>query len=297
MKKFALTILQILGYIFLYLVITIALMGLTKSFIGDWENGNPIHEIFFEGFFTILGIALTNLIFFWISTSRETFQGWPKLKPSLSWFGRGILIGVGMSSLMLLLTLALGGGRFVFEDEGFHAYLTYMLPLGGALLIAALSEEWLFRGYPLTKLASVAGRGWANILMALLFAVAHLSSTGSSPMSTTNIVLGSLVVGALRFTPGGIPVAWGFHFAWNYVQVLFGANLSLENIHVPGVTFSASGDALYSGGAFGPEAGIGATIATVFVLILIFNYFHRQGAKDLPLPFGRSQISEARSVQ
>jgi hypothetical protein len=168
--------------------------------------------------------------------------------------------------------------------------------LGGCLLIAALAEEWLFRGFPLTRLADVFGRGWANLVMALLFALAHFGSSGFNSMAQLNIVLGSLVVGAMRFTPGGIPAAWGFHFAWNFTQVLCGANLSLETIDVPGVTFAASGSAFVSGGTFGPEAGVGATIATIAVLAVLIRWFHRQESQDPPFPFGLGGARVPRSA-
>jgi hypothetical protein len=108
-----------------------------------------------------------------------------------------------------------------------------------------------------------------------------------------NIALGSLALGALRFTPGGIPIAWGFHYAWNFTQVLCGANLSLKEIEVPGITFASSGPPFLSGGEFGPEAGIGATIETCVVLILLVVFFRRQGANDLPIPLGKPRATGA----
>ena len=163
-------------------------------------------------------------------------------------------------------------------------------PAPFCLLFAALGEEWLFRGYPLTRLAGLLGPGCANLVMAVLFAAAHLTSAGSGPMSSVNIVLGSLVVGALRLTPGGIPAAWGFHFVWNYTQVLCGATLALEDLAIPGVTFAGAGSVLVSGGTFGPETGIGASISTLLTLGLLLRYFRRQGVRDLPIPLGRSPM-------
>lgn len=289
MKRIVRCVLELLGYALLLFAVTVAIMGLTKTLIGDWESGGPGAEILGDGLLTSLGIALTNVVIFGLFQSREVLVGWPRVGPGLRWFAKGGLAGFAMASVMLLLTLASGGARLVFETNALQAYFQYVLLLGCGLLLAALGEEWLFRGYPLMKLAGLLGRGWANLLMSLMFAAAHLRSAGaaSNPMVTVNIVLGSLVVGALRFTPGGIPAAWGFHFVWNYTQLLCGADLSLENIHVPGVTYSAAGPVFLSGGAFGPEAGIGATISTALVLILLLVYFRRQGAHDLPIPLGR----------
>lgn len=144
---------------------------------------------------------------------------------SLSGFAGGSIAGLTMAFSMLLVTLVLGGAELIIDGEAAHAYLPYVIPLGGCLLVASLAEEWLFRGYPLTKLSEAFGRGWAN--------------------------------------------------------------LSLEEIQVPGVTLVFNRPDIVSGGAFGPEAGIGATVATVLVLGMLVVYFRRRGAADLPLPLGR----------
>ena len=128
-------------------------------------------------------------------------------------------------------------------------------------------------------------------VMSLLFAAAHLGSVGSSALALFNIVIGSVVMGSLRFTPGGIPAAWGFHLVWNCTQVLVGANLSVENLDGPGLVFIQSGPTMVSGWALGPEAGIGATVSTVVVLALLFAFFRRRGSYDLPLPLGKERES------
>jgi len=291
-RRVGVAVLSILGYVVVFLVFTMLVMGLTKILIGDYESGGLFLNLAGEGLLTVLGILITNLLLRWLGRSKEMFRGWPALRTSLGWFAKGGLAGLLMAGAMLSITLAVGGGRLALDGGDLPAYLRYVVPLGGCLLVAALAEEWLFRGYPLMKLASVLGRGWANLLMGALFAAAHLGSPGSSLMVSVNIVLGSLVVGSLRFTPGGIPAAWGFHFVWNYVQVLCGATLSLEGVDVPGVTFAASGSTLVSGGVFGPEASIGATIATIPVLVVLAVHFRRRGIRDVPLPLGKSEVGQ-----
>jgi len=286
-KKILLAVLYVLGYLIAVLIVTMVLMALTKTFIGDWESGDARTELLGEGLLTVLGIAITNLLILGLSRSKEVARGWPRIGPGLAWFAKGGLCGLLMAGLMLLLTLSFGGVRLSFEAGALDVYLRYVIALAGCLLIAAMSEEWLFRGYPLTKLAAALGRGWANLLMSLLFAAAHLGSTGVNALAMINIVLGSLVVGSLRFTAGGIPAAWGFHFAWNCTQVLAGSNLSVEGINVPGVSFHQSGSVVVSGGSFGPEASIGATVSTALVLVFLFASFRRQGVFDLPFPLGK----------
>jgi len=277
---------QVLGYFVAVVVATMVVMGLTKWLVVDWESGGARTKLLGDGILTTLGIAITTILAFWLLRSRDVVSGWPGVKTGFEWFSKGGICGLFMASLMVLLTIGFGGAAVTFERAALGAYVQYAIPLAVCLLIAALGEEWLFRGFPLTRLAGVVGPGWANLLMALLFAAAHLGSSGVNALALSNIVIGSLVVGSLRFTPGGIPAAWGFHFAWNCTQVLYGANLSLEGIEVPGVVFSQMGSAVVSGGSFGPEAGIGATVSTVLVLALLVVFFRRHGIRDLPFPLG-----------
>jgi|GEM_PF-1735694 len=297
MKKTLSAIAQVFSYLFAVVIVTVVVMGLTKLFVGDWESGDARIQLLGDGILTTLGIAITNLLAFTLFRSKDVILGWPRIKTGLVWFLKGGICGLIMAGLMLLFSIIFGGASLAFDQGALAAYIRYAIPLAGVLLIAALGEEWLFRGFPLTKLADVLGPGWANLLISLLFAAAHLGSTGVNALVLVNIVIGSAVVGSLRFTPGGIPAAWGFHFVWNYTQVLVGANLSVEGIDMPGVNFSQSGSAVVSGGTFGPEAGIGATISTVIVLVFLFAFFRRRGIHDLPLPFGkRSQLRHDRSA-
>ena len=289
MRRSLLHVLRVLGYLAAVLVVTVSVMALAKSLLGDWEAGDPRVSVLGNGALTVLGIGITNLLLVRLLGFKRVAGGWPRIKTSTAWFFRGGLLGAGMAGLMLLLTVLFGGGRISFEPGALGPYVRYALPLSGVLLIAALGEEWLFRGYPIAELGRAFGRGWANLAMALLFAAAHLGSSGVNGLVLLNIVLGSLVVGSLRFTSGGIPAAWGFHFAWNGLQVLLGSNLSLEGIEVPGVSFSQSGPVFVSGGVFGPEAGIGATLSTAVVLLVLGTHFRRRGVHELPFPMPRTR--------
>jgi len=151
------------------------------------------------------------------------------------------------------------------------------------LLIAALSEEWLFRGYPLTMLSNVTGRFWAVVVFAVLFSLAHFSSNGMNWIVFINIIIGGLIVGALRFTKGGLPTAWGFHFVWNSTIIIAGATLTGEQLFIPGINFISIGSSIFSGGELGPEGGIGATFITLVLLLLIGIYFWKNNNLNLNL--------------
>ena len=103
----------------------------------------------------------------------------------------------------------------------------------------------------------------------------RLRDTPPTHLAALNIFLFSLVNGAIRFTRGGIPAAWGLHFVWNSFYVILGATITGENFEVPFVQFSSDGPLWLSGGAYGPEGGIGTTIVTIAALIFIYRYLKR----------------------
>jgi membrane protease YdiL (CAAX protease family) len=82
--------------------------------------------------------------------------------------------------------------RMIFGDQESVEVRLVILPLVSFLLIAALGEEWIFRGYPLAALSAVMGRGWANLLVALFFTAGHWGASGWNGLVTINILLSPL---------------------------------------------------------------------------------------------------------
>jgi len=282
-KNFLIAILQVVGYILAYVFVTILLMVIIKILGGDWEIGGTT-EVFFEGLFTVISVAIIFGIMVWGFKSRLAAAGWSSVRGSFRGFWIGSGVGFATAVGMLVLTLITGGGRMEFDPGQFSGYLVRITILLGVMLVATLGEEWLFRGYPLSRLSAAMGRGWANLFMAMLFSVAHFNSEGYSVLVAFNIVIGGLIVGSMRFTSGGVAAAWGFHFAWNSTQLLFGSTLTGLDLDVPMVRFISKGPVWISGGALGPEGGIGATISTIVVLFLLGMHFRKHGARDLPIP-------------
>jgi membrane protease YdiL (CAAX protease family) len=265
-------------------------MGPAKLILGDWVDAlDPAGEMAYEGLFTVLAVAILHLIITCGLKSDLARAGWNGLKNSVRGFGHGALVGLGMSGGMFLLTLLTGGGEFSLDNQPWTSYFARVLPVLIFCLVATLGEEWLFRGYPLTVLARATNPGWANLIMGVLFAAAHASSAGFNSLVFFNIVTGSLVVGAMRFTSGGIAAAWGFHFAWNSLQVVLGSNLTGLDMNVPVLHFTGKGADWLSGGALGPEGGVGATASTIVVIGLLVLYFRKRGESSLPLPLPGSK--------
>jgi len=288
-RRLAKAIGLLLLYAVAWLLVSLAIMLPWKLLFGEAvDSMDAATEMGYEGFLMFLAVVVINAVLFYRYKSTAAWAGWPGFRLSLGGFGNGALVGLGMSGGMFALTVLMGGGHFSLDGSPWTEYLLRVVPLLFFVLISTLSEEALFRGYPMTVLARATNPGWANLLMALIFSVMHASSTGFNGLVAFNIVIGSLVVGALRFTRGGIPAAWGFHFAWNGLQVVAGSTLTGLDMEISVLHFTGKGPDWLSGGALGPEGGVGAMLSTLIVLTIMILYFRRKGMADLPLPLGRS---------
>jgi membrane protease YdiL (CAAX protease family) len=164
--------------------------------------------------------------------------------------------------------VAVGGARIEATGDPFPAYAQAAGTLLAGLAVAALAEELLFRGFPLARLAEPFGKVGASVLLAVLFAAAHLRNPDVSPLGLVNIALASLVLSAAFFTPGGLPMAWGVHWGWNGgLAVGADAPVSGLTFDMPALEFHTGRTAWVTGGAFGPEGGIAASVALALALI------------------------------
>jgi len=197
-------------------------------------------------------------------------MGWPGVGRSVRGLALGIVVGCGVAAAAVLVAVVVGGARIAATGEAFPAYAQAAGTLLVGLAVAALGEELLFRGFPLSRLAEPFGKVGASLLLALLFAAAHLRNPDVSALGLVNIALASLVLSAAFFTPGGLPMAWGVHWGWNG-GLAAGADAPVSGLtfDMPALEFHTGRTAWVTGGAFGPEGGIAASVALALALILL----------------------------
>jgi len=179
---------------------------------------------------------------------------------------RGLLLGAGAGAAMAATAvgLAVAGGRAAVTARGEWAawsWIAAALPLGAGFLLAALTEELMFRGYPLRRLADAVGAGPATAIAGAGFALAHLGNPNATAFSTVNVGLAGVWLAAALFSPGAMPLAWGAHFGWNATLALgFAAPVSGYAFPLPTLEYRPGPHGWIDGGAFGPEGGVVTTL-------------------------------------
>jgi uncharacterized protein len=183
-------------------------------------------------------------------------------------FAIGGMAGALAAGTALAIAVLLSAAEWT-RDEG--TPLDYLQTAATTILVlapAALSEEVLFRGVPLLLFARVVGRGTAVVLVAVVFALAHLDNPDVTPLAIGNIALAGVFLGLAFYAPGGIWTAWGAHLGWNAMLAALDAPVSGIPFRIPLLDYEAGDPAWLTGGPFGPEGGLSSTLAlTIAVLV------------------------------
>ena len=176
-------------------------------------------------------------------------------------FGGGLGIGALAAGAALLLAVLLGDAEWVADGGGIGAYGMRVLGTLAVLAPAALAEEVLFRGVPLVLLAAAFGRGPALVALSVLFGLAHLNNPNVTALGVVNIVAAGVFLGLAFYAPGGIWTAFGAHLGWNGTLAALDAPVSGLPFQIPMIDYEPGGPQWLTGGAFGPEGGLTATVA------------------------------------
>lgn len=182
-----------------------------------------------------------------LSTYSLTWRGW--LRDS----ALGLAIGAGLITLMVAIMAVFGW--YTVSSVQFNA----LVVLNGFLAMVAVSlfEELLFRNLLFSTLEAELGSWITLAITALVFGFAHTFNPNATLMSSVSIAItaGVLLGGAFMISRN-LWLVFGIHAAWNFtLGSVFGIPVSgmpSQGILTPTLT----GPTLWTGGAFGIEAGL-----------------------------------------
>lgn len=175
-------------------------------------------------------------------------------------FAAGVALGGVLIALIFVAFDALG---FLHLQQtaarplssGHDAVLpAFLLLLIG--LFSGWTEELTFRGYLQENLIDGLNLPWGVVLTMILFSLMHLGNPGAGLASTLGILCAGLLLAYGRLRTGQLWLSIGLHAGWNFFLSFFGFTVSGADDFFHLLHITVHGPALFTGGVFGPEAGI-----------------------------------------
>jgi membrane protease YdiL (CAAX protease family) len=189
----------------------------------------------------------------------------------------GIVITLPMIGMIYVIQWVAGWltfESFAWQVDPFPTVLKETLVVFITFVLVGWGEEVLSRGYHLQTIESGLNTFWAVLLSSIIFGIMHLSNpnSGSIWLVSIGVLLAGvfLAYGYLRTRQLWLPI--GLHIGWNIFEgVVFGFPVSgmptyqlLRN--------NITGPEIWTGGSFGPEAGLVLIPGLILGSILIYIY-------------------------
>lgn len=186
--------------------------------------------------------------------------------------GRNLLTGlaVGAAGAMLLIAAPVLAGMAHFERvQGTDFSPRVALFTLALLFCGAAGEEIAFRGFPLQFLMRGYG-AWISIVgIGILFGLLHGFNPGATPLSMANTAGFGVLFGMALLRSHDLWLPIGLHFGWNATLPFLGVELSGFTIQVVGYQLVWKAGKLWSGGDYGPEASLLATVVLVILFAVV----------------------------
>ena len=200
------------------------------------------------------------------------------------WTLPDILAGIGITFIQMSFIYgamqALGWltfQGFAWQFDPISVVITGVLTFFVIFIFVGWNEELLSRGYHLQTIASGLNLFWGVVLSSAVFGLLHIFNPNATWVSTVGIFLAGvwLAYGYFRTKQLWLPI--GLHIGWNFFQgVVFGFPVSgLADIYKL-IRIQVHGPELWTGGAFGPEAGLIVLPALLLGAGLIYLYTLRR---------------------
>jgi len=169
----------------------------------------------------------------------------------------GLTLAAGMLGVLVAGCYAFGYVSIRWTARQVPA--STLLATFGLLLLAAVTEELVFRGFPLQILVEGVGQWPAVIVMSAIFGAMHLNNPNASLLGSANTVVAGILLSLAYVKTRSLWLPYGIHVGWN-VGLGFVLGFPLSGLDLASLwTTGVAGTDTILGGGYGPEGGLLAT--------------------------------------
>lgn len=220
----------------------------------------------FKGIITSILVLIAYRIFYQFIEKRNVSE--ISTKGIVKNLTLGMLIGVTLQCLTVLVIYLNNG----FKVVSINPVSFVIIPLTVAFSVA-IFEEILIRGILFRIIEEKLGSYIALIISAIIFGGLHLMNPNSSLISAICVAVeGGLLLGAAYINTRNLWFPIAIHFAWNFMQSgILGAVTSGNEKTNSLLTAQITGAKIITGGEFGPEGTIQATLfCSIVTMVLMY---------------------------
>jgi membrane protease YdiL (CAAX protease family) len=237
-------------------------------------------------FGTVLaGVVLAHVVMLrWVDHRPWTFVGLGREQLDARRLAVGLSLGGLGIAVPSLLLLGVRWLEAVPAAGGAGDWLGYALFTAVFFLPQSLAEEMMVRGYPFAVLREALGGGAALLITSIAFGLLHLANPGANARSLLLVTLAGLFLGGVLLITRSLYAAWMAHFAWNWAMAgLLHTAVSGISLAAPDYRLVDSGPDWATGGAWGPEGGVGAALGMLGGLAVLTMWRRRRAAPSTEL--------------
>jgi membrane protease YdiL (CAAX protease family) len=286
---------------FLFSLVLGALAFLVAGNIAKEAAGD--HPFRQELIFRALWALLLLGIFIWLLTMsdhledhRIAAQGLPRVRGWLKQFVLGSVLGIVLTVLAVAPIYFLGHFRFkVLMTWNFVPNLVAVIL---TILVGALAEELMFRGYPFQHLMQATGTAGAVIIVSVFYGLLHLINPGATAWGIANTVLIGILFTAAYLRTRALWLPWGIHFGWNLaLGLLFGLPVSGFRVFNLWLYTQAYGPKWLTGDSYGVEAAATGTGAILIGLLVVWKLPVAKLPQPIPQTAAESRVESLSSIK
>lgn len=202
-----------------------------------------------------------------------------------------LVIGLALGSALIAIALTALWLPGWVERVPVGTFSWRMLAImGAAILFNSVIQEVLVRGYALQTIESGFGVTPALIASSALFVLLHAGAIAEGGiLPAVNLFAAGWLLGLAYTTSRNLWLPIGLHFAWNFLQgPVLGIAVTGEALDGGWEVVRLEGPTIFTGGAFGLEAGLAATLVTLLGIAALIAVARARGPRVTPPGSGPS---------